>query len=134
MLVNTVRMVDYDQAKEHAIGTDDTLKDNLAIGIINPEDFKRLNLTPSLNLKLVNKFGEVIIKIKKDKDIPLGTIIMPISIWANQITGVENNRLIFKNVKVNVEATKDSVPTFEKLLQSIRQEKIKWVKVGWKNW
>ncbi|MFX1409808.1 MAG: molybdopterin dinucleotide binding domain-containing protein [Promethearchaeota archaeon] len=120
MLVNTVRMVDYDQAKEHATGTDDTLKDNLAIGIINPEDFKRLNLTPSLNLKLVNKFGEVIIKIKQDKDIPLGTIIMPISIWANQITGVENNRLIFKNVKVNVEATKDSVPTFEKLLQSIR--------------
>ncbi|MFX1314810.1 MAG: molybdopterin dinucleotide binding domain-containing protein [Promethearchaeota archaeon] len=125
MLVNTVRMVDYDQAKERAIGTNDTIKENLAIGIINPEDFKKLNLTPSLNLKLINKFGDVIIKVKQDKDIPLGTIIMPVSIWANQITGIENNELIFKNIKVNVETTRDSVPTFEKLLQSIKQVKIK---------
>jgi len=121
MVVNTVRMVDYDQAKEHASGDNETLKDNLAIGLINPEDFKRLNLTPSLNLKVISKFGEVIIKIIQNKDIPNGTIIMPVSIWANQITGFENNELIFKNIKVNVEATRDSVLTFESLLKSINQ-------------
>jgi len=121
MVVNTVRMVDYDQAKEHASGDNETLKDNLAIGLINPEDFKRLNLTPSLNLKVISKFGEVIIKIIQNKDIPNGTIIMPVSIWANQITGFENNELIFKNIKVNVEATRDSVLTFESLLESIKQ-------------
>lgn len=121
MLVNTVRMVDYDQAREHASGNNETLKENLAIGLINPEDFKRLNLTPSLNLKVISKFGEVIIKIKQNKNIPDGTIIMPVSIWANQITGFENNELIFKNIKVNVEATRDSVLTFERLLKSIKQ-------------
>ncbi len=121
MLVNTVRMVDYDQAREHASGNNETLKENLAIGLINPEDFKRLNLTPSLNLKVISKFGEVIIKIKQNKDIPDGTIIMPVSIWANQITGFENNELIFKNIKVNVEATRGSVLTFESLLKSIKQ-------------
>ena len=121
MVVNTVRMVDYDQAREHAIGNNQTLNENLAIGLINPEDFKRLNLTPSLNLKVISKFGEVIIKIIQNKDIPNGTIIMPVSIWANQITGFENNELIFKNIKVNVEATRDSVLTFESLLKSINQ-------------
>lgn len=121
MLVNTVRMVDYDQAREHASGNNETLKENLAIGLINPEDFKRLNLTPSLNLKVISKFGEVIIKIIQDKDIPNSTIIMPVSIWANQITGFENNELIFKNIKVNAEATRDSVLTFESILKSIKE-------------
>jgi len=121
MVVNTVRMVDYDQAREHAIGNNQTLKENLAIGLINPEDFKRLNLTSSLNVKVISKYGEVIIKIKQNNDIPNGTILMPVSIWANQITGFENNELIFKNIKVNVEATRDSVLTFESLLKSINQ-------------
>jgi formylmethanofuran dehydrogenase subunit D len=45
---------------------------------------------------------------------------MPVSIWANQITGFENNELIFKNIKVNVEATRNSVLTYENLLKSIK--------------
>ncbi|MFX0030868.1 MAG: molybdopterin dinucleotide binding domain-containing protein [Candidatus Hermodarchaeota archaeon] len=121
MIINTVRMVDYDQAREHAIGSNETLEENLAIGLINPEDFKRLNLTPSLNLKIISKFGEVIIKIIQNEDIPNSTILMPVSIWANQITGFENNELIFKNIKVNVEATRDSVLTYESLLKTIKQ-------------
>lgn len=121
MIINTVRMVDYDQAREHAIGSNETLEENLAIGLINPEDFKRLNLTPSLNLKIISKFGEVIIKIIQNEDVPNSTILMPVSIWANQITGFENNELIFKNIKVNVEATRDSVLTYESLLKTIKQ-------------
>ncbi len=121
LVVNTVRMVDYDQLREYSVGNNETLKENLALGIVNPEDFKKLNLSPSLNLKVTSKFGEVVIKVKQDKDIPQGIIIMPVSIWANQITGFENNELIFKNIKVNVEATRDSVLTLESLLKSIKQ-------------
>ncbi len=121
LVVNTVRMVDYDQLREYSVGNNETLKENLALGIVNPEDFKKLNLSPSLNLKVTSKFGEVVIKVKQDKDIPQGTIIMPVSIWANQITGIENDELIFKNIKVNVEATRDSVLKFESLLKSIKQ-------------
>jgi len=40
MVVNTVRMVDYDQAKEYSEGDNTTLSEKLAIGLINPEDFK----------------------------------------------------------------------------------------------
>ncbi|MCK4780766.1 MAG: hypothetical protein KAT57_11280 [Candidatus Lokiarchaeota archaeon] len=121
MLVNTVRMIDYDQAKEYSEGDNNTLKEKLAIGFLNPEDLKNLNLTPSLNLKLISNFGSVIIKALQDKNIPLGTINMPVSIWANQITGIENNELIYKNLKVNVEVTKDSVLGIKELLNSIKE-------------
>ena len=121
MIVNTVRMVDYDQLREHSFGDDNSLKENLAIGILNPEDFKILNLTPSLNLKLVSDYGEVIIKVKQEKDIPLGTILMPVSIWANQITGIINKQLIFKNLKVNAEATRDTVLDIKDLLNLIKK-------------
>jgi len=122
MLVNTVRMVDNDQAKEYSEGDNNTLTEKLAIGLINPEDFKNLNLTQSLNLKLISNFGSVIIKALQDKNVPLGTINMPVSIWANQITGIENNELLYKNIKVNVEATRDSVLGLEELINSIKEK------------
>ena len=71
MILNTVRMVDYDQVREYAFGDDNSLKENLAICIINPDDFTKLNLTPSLNLKLSNNNGEVIIKVLQDDPLPL---------------------------------------------------------------
>ncbi len=120
MLVNTVRMVDHNQVKEHSFGDDTSLKENLAIGIINPENFKNLNLTPSLNLKLSNEYGQVIIKVKQDEDVPNGIILMPVSIWANQITGVENEELLFKNIKVDVEVTRESVLDIADILKSIK--------------
>lgn len=122
MLLNTVRMVDYDQAREHTFGDEKSLKENLAIGIINPEDFKKLNLTPSLHLKLSNEFGEVIVNVKENKDISQGIIIMPVSIWANQLTGVIGNEIIYKNIVVNVESTRDSVLSFKELILSIKNQ------------
>jgi len=120
MLLNTVRMVDYDQAREHTFGDEKSLEENLAIGIINPEDFKKFKLTPSLHLKLSNEYGEVIVNIKEDKDISQGTIIMPVSIWANQLTSVIGNEIVYKNIEVNVEPTKDPVLTFKELISAIK--------------
>ncbi len=113
-------MVDHDQAREYSTGDYSTLRDNLAIGLINPEDFKKLNLTSSLNIKLANQFGNVILKVKQDKNVPEGMILMPVSIWANQITGVENNEIIFKNIKVKVEPTRDKALEFEDLIKTIK--------------
>ena len=120
MILNTVRMVDYDQVREFAFGDDNSLKENLAICIINPEDFKKLNLTPSLNLKLTNDNGEVIIKVKQDDNIPAGTILMPVSIWANQLTEISDDSLVFKNLKINAEATRESVLHIKSLLESLK--------------
>ncbi len=121
MIVNTVRLMDYDQAKEYSEGDNNTLKEKLAIGFLNPEDYKNLNITPSSNLKIISNFGSVIIKVLQDKNVPLGTINMPVSIWANQITGIENNELVYKNIKVKVEVTKDSILNLKDLLNLIKE-------------
>lgn len=121
MVVNSVRIIDYDQAKEYSIGDNNSLKENLAIGLLNPDDFKNLNLTSSLNLKLISNYGSVIIKPLQEKNIPLGIINMPVSIWANQITGIENHELVYKNLKVKVEVTKDSVLGIKEILNSIKE-------------
>jgi formylmethanofuran dehydrogenase subunit D len=121
MVVNTVRMVDYDQLKEYSFGDDNSLTENLAIGILNPEDCEKLNLTPRMNLNLVNEYGRVIIKIKQDKNVPKGTILMPVSIWANQIIGITNDQIIFKNIKVNAEATTSKVLDLTDLINIIKK-------------
>ncbi|MFX0155310.1 MAG: molybdopterin dinucleotide binding domain-containing protein [Candidatus Hodarchaeota archaeon] len=121
MLVNTVRMVDYDQVKEYSFGDDDSLTKHLAIALLNPEDFKNLNLSTNSNLKISNNFGSVIVKPIQNKNVPLGIINLPVSIWANQITGIMNNELVYKNIKVIVEATEDSVIDIKDLLNSIKE-------------
>ncbi len=119
MIVNTVRIMDYDQVKEYSLGDDTSLTENLAIGLLNPEDFKNLNLTANANLKISNKYGSVIIKPIQDKNVPIGIINMPVSIWANQITGLEKSEIVYKNLSVNVEVTSDSVKNVKSLLNII---------------
>ncbi|MFX1380692.1 MAG: molybdopterin dinucleotide binding domain-containing protein [Promethearchaeota archaeon] len=121
MIVNTVRMVDNDQVREYSFGDNNSLKEKLGIGFINPDDFKKYNINSSLNLKLTNKSGSVVIKPKEGKDVPAGTIILPVSIWANQITEVENNELIYKNINVSMESTSDPVLNLEDLLKEIKK-------------
>jgi len=119
-LLNTIRMVDYDQVRELSFGDEDSLKEKLAIGIINPEDLKKLNLSPNSNIKVSSEFGEVVLKVKEDKDLPHGVIIVPVSIWANQITGIEKNKLLYKNLRANVVPTNDPVQGFKNLINNLK--------------
>ena len=120
LILNTIRMVDYDQAREYALGDENSLKEKLALGLVNPEDYKKLNLTSSLNIELSNKYGRVIIKTKQDENVPPGSILLPVSIWANQITGYENGELIFKNIKVNVSVSNEPIKGVHEIINSIK--------------
>ncbi|MFX1571551.1 MAG: molybdopterin dinucleotide binding domain-containing protein [Promethearchaeota archaeon] len=120
MIVNTVRMVDYDQLREFMAGDNDSLKENLAIGLFNPRDMEKLKLTEKSNVKLSSKFGQITVNVRQKEDVPNGIIIMPVSIWSNQITGVENGELIFKNIEVNVELTQEPILSFEDIISSIK--------------
>ena len=120
LILNTIRMVDYDQAREYALGDENSLREKLALGLINPEDYKKLNLTSSLNIELSNKYGRVIIKAKQDENVPPGIILLPVSIWANQITGYENGELIFKNIKVNVSVSSEPIKGVHEIINSIK--------------
>jgi len=118
-ILNSVRRIDNDQAKEHAFGTEKSLEERLAICFINPKDFERLNLVSSLHLKISNKEKHVIVKVEKDDDVPDGTVLMPVSIWSNQLSVVQNNELLYKNIVVNVEATREPIMKFKEIIQEL---------------
>ena len=119
-LLNTIRKIDNDQVKEYSFGNEQSLEENLAIAFINPKDFDKLNLVPSLHLKISNKQKNIIVKIEKDDNIPEGTITMPVSIWSNQLTEILNDELVYKNIVVSVEATREPILKFEEIIQKIR--------------
>lgn len=119
MILNTVRKIDHDHIKEFLFGDNKSLQDNLAMGFLNPKDYDSLNLSAISNIKVTSKFGSVILKpIEQDK-IPESTIYIPISIWANQITGIIENDVIYKNIKVNVEKTENSIKSLDEIIKNI---------------
>jgi len=120
MNLNTQRKVDYDQAKEHTFGDDTSLKEKLAIALLNPDDIKSLNISQKSHIKIISKYGSIIVAVKEEKDVPPRTIIMPVSIWANQITGMEEKNLVFKNIEVDVEITEEAIPGIDNLLNKIK--------------
>lgn len=120
-IFNSVRLMENDQAKEFALGDESTLQERLAIALINPNDYNQLNPNKKPNLKISSKYGKVIIKVLINEDVPEGTILMPVSIWSNQITGIENSQLILKNIEVNLETTEEPIDDFNGLIKKIRE-------------
>ena len=118
-ILNSVRRIDNDQAKELAFGTKQSLEEKVAVGFINPKDFEKLNLVSSLHLKMSNKGKYVIVRVEKDENVPEGTIAMPVSIWSNQLSVVQNDEILYKNIVVNVEATRDPITKFEDIIQKL---------------
>ncbi len=122
LLLNTVRMVDYDQSREHAFEDISSLEENLALGLLNPGDFKNLNLTSNAHLNISNENGKVIVNVKEEENVPEGILLMPVSIWANQLTSIQNDEIIYKNIEINVESTNEPISAFKDLIQSIKKE------------
>ena len=109
--LNTSRKLDNDQAYEHAFGDNTSLKENLAVAFLNPLDIKKLNI----------KSGSVIVKCKIDEKLPQGMILMPVSIWANQITFAINDDLIYKNIIVEIEPTEEKILNYDDLIQKFKR-------------
>ena len=118
-ILNSIRRIDNDQVKEHAFGTEQSLEEKLAICFINPKDFEKLNLVSSLHLKISNKEKHVIVKVEKDDEVPEGMVLMPVSIWSNRLSVVQNNDLLYKNIVVNMEATREPIMKFKEIIQEL---------------
>ncbi|MHA1486954.1 MAG: molybdopterin dinucleotide binding domain-containing protein [Promethearchaeota archaeon] len=117
--LNSIRRINNDQVKEHAFGTEQSLEEKLAICFINPKDFEKLNLVSSLHLKISNKEKHVIVKVEKDDDVPEGMVLMPVSIWSNRLSVVQNGELLYKNIVVDVEATREPIMKFKEIIQEL---------------
>jgi len=118
-ILNSIRRIDNDQAKENTFGTEQSLEEKLAICFINPKDFEKLNLVSSLHLKISSKEKHVIVKVEKDDDVPDGTVLMPVSIWSNRLSVVQNNEILYKNIVVNMEATREPIMKFKEIIQEL---------------
>ena len=125
MILNTVRKIDNDQAKELSFGDEESLKEILAVAFFNKEDYDNLSLNKTKsNIKMTSQFGSVILKPEKQEKLPQGIVCMPVSIWANQLTGIIDNELIYKNIKVKVEVTGDHILNFNDMIKSIKKNKM----------
>jgi len=122
-ILNTIRRIDNDQVKEFTFGTEQSLEEKLAVCFINPKDFDKLNLVSSLHLKISNKEKYVVVKVEKDEKVPEGMVVMPVSIWSNRLSEVLNNELLYKNVAVNVEATREPIMKFKEIIQELLVKK-----------
>ncbi len=119
MIINTVRSIHKDQTAEQAFGNAESLKNNLAIAFIHPESLKKLNVQENSNIKITSEYGSIVLKVIQDDSVPENVINVPISIWANQITGVLEQELVFKHEKGIVKPTTDPILTYEELLKRI---------------
>jgi formylmethanofuran dehydrogenase subunit D len=120
LILNTVRRIDYDQTKEFAFGDTQSLEDHLAIAFLNPKNFKELKLTKDTHIKLANDEGSIILKAIEDENIPDGTILLPVSIWANQLTKVQETEIFYKNIIVNVEAINEPITKYKDIINKIK--------------
>ncbi|MHA1473101.1 MAG: molybdopterin dinucleotide binding domain-containing protein [Promethearchaeota archaeon] len=122
-LLNSMRKIDNDQVKEHAFGTEQSLEENLAVCFINPKDFENLNLVLSLHLKISNKEKHIIVRVEKDENVHDGLLVMPVSIWSNRLSEVQNDELLYKNIVVNAEATREPITKFKEIIQEFLVKK-----------
>jgi formylmethanofuran dehydrogenase subunit D len=119
--LNSIRLVEHDQAEEFMFGEIEKMEENMAIAFINPKDFEEMYLTKSLKLHLFNEHGEVVVRFEQDENIPKGTIAMPVSIWSNQLTSTKDGKLLNKNIPVNCEASRDPPTKLTELIEKIKK-------------
>jgi len=120
LILNTVRKIDYDQTKEFTFGDAQSLEEHLAIAFLNPKNAKELNLTKDAHIKISNEEGAIIVKATEDEKTPVGSIVLPVSIWANQITKIEDTEIFYKNIMVNVEATNEPITKYQNIINKIK--------------
>jgi len=70
---------------------------------------------------IFNDIGSIIVKCEIDEKIPRGMVLMPVSIWANQLTFIMNKDVIYKNIKVQIEATKEKPLKYNDIIQQLKR-------------
>ncbi|MGQ4876280.1 MAG: molybdopterin dinucleotide binding domain-containing protein [Promethearchaeia archaeon] len=125
MILNTLRKVDFDQAREYTFGDENSLTEKLAIAIFNPEDMKISNIREKSAVKITSKYGSIVVYAISDKEVPKNMVLMPVSVFSNQITGVENNNLIYKNIEVSVVPTNEKITEFNDIYRKLQNLKEK---------
>jgi formylmethanofuran dehydrogenase subunit D len=79
-----------------------------------------VNLNSNARIKITSQRSSIVVKCLEDSNVPEGMILLPVSIWSNQLTAIEGEEIRYKNIVVGVEPTNDSILSFNDLLRRIR--------------
>jgi formylmethanofuran dehydrogenase subunit D len=120
LLLNTSRKIDNDQLKEFCFGDNNSLEEKLAVSFLNPANCKKLKVKSGSNIRISLSKNSIVVKCYEDPNVPEGMILLPLSIWSNQLTEIEGEEIKYKNITVNVEQTADPVLSFSKLIEKIK--------------
>lgn len=120
-ILNTTRRLDNDQVREFTFGDETTLTEKLAVAFLNPNDLAALKVKPKSNVRIFNDMGSIIVKCEIDEKVPRGMALMPVSIWANQLTFIMNKDVIYKNIKVQIEPTEKRILKYDEIIQQLKQ-------------
>ena len=120
VILNTCRKIDNDQVKEFTFGNDTSLQDKLAVSYLNPLDLKKLGTSTNSNIKISSNKSSIVVKCFEDPKVPEGMILLPVSIWSNQLTELEGEEIQYKNILVDIEPTRDSILSFNDILKRIK--------------
>lgn len=122
LVLNTCRKIDNDQAKEFGFGDISSLEEKLAVSFLNPLDLQKLKLTSNSKIKISSIKNSIVVKCFEDADVPEGMILLPVSIWSNQLTEIKGEEIKNKNISVTIEPTNDSILSFNDILKRIKEE------------
>jgi formylmethanofuran dehydrogenase subunit D len=92
-----------------------------AVCNMNSSDMEKLGVTPEDNVKVKTKYGEVVVKAKKDDGNPEGLIFIPMGPWANALVSGDTHGAgmpSFKGVDAEVEKTGEAVLSVKELMHT----------------
>ena len=81
---------------------------------------KKLRLSTNSNIKISSNKNSIVVKCLEDPKVPEGMILLPVSIWSNQLTEIEGEEIQYKNIIVNIEPTNDSILSLNDILNRIK--------------
>jgi formylmethanofuran dehydrogenase subunit D len=87
-------------------------QEHSAIIYMSVNDIKKLGIRDNATVELSNDVGRVVVRAKDDKSCPDGFGFMPISPYANRLTGYNPSKAQFpdfKSIKVMVKPTEETV-------------------------
>ncbi|MFX1520658.1 MAG: molybdopterin dinucleotide binding domain-containing protein [Promethearchaeota archaeon] len=110
VLLTTIRTIEQGKRADSDKESKDYFNE-AAIVLLNKEDMKKLSVENGDVVKIITKYGKVIVKAKESEETKEGIALVPVGLWANIITGdsVQSDGIpLFKNIPATIESTDES--------------------------
>jgi len=123
----TGRTIDQGRSMESEGKFSDSYRKAVAIAEMNPKDIAMLGIKD--NAKISSIYGSIVVGVKPNNDLPLGTVFIPMGPWANILTSplTEGTGMpTLKNVDVYIEPTSEDITPLSAIFRFFGVEKLSY--------